>query len=78
MKASKTLIEILTISIITSSLVAALPAKKADANDERSDGDKITALFVVVVFGAIGGFCVAGIQGIDFFCINIKPLCTCI
>ena len=36
--------------------VMAVPAKKADTNDTRSDGDKIGALCVVVVFGALGGF----------------------
>lgn len=56
----------------------AIPAKKADEDDDRKDIDKILALSVVVIFGALGGFCVAAIQGIEFLCINIKPLCTCI
>lgn len=36
--------------------VMAVPAKKADTNDKRSDGDKIGALCAVVAFGALGGF----------------------
>jgi hypothetical protein len=42
-------------------MVGAIPAKKADEDDDRSDGDKIVAMAVVVLFGALGGFCVAAI-----------------
>jgi hypothetical protein len=58
--------------------VMAVPAKKADENDTRSDGDKIGALMVVVAFGALGGFLLQAIQGVDLIFYKIKPLCTCI
>ena len=49
------------ISCILLQLASAVPAKKADTNDTRSDADKVGALLIVVAFGALGGFIVAAI-----------------
>lgn len=59
-------------------MIAGVPSKKADENDDRKFEDKILALAIIVIFGALGGFIVAAIQGIDLGFFNIKPLCTCI
>jgi len=59
-------------------IALAVPGKKADTNDDRETGDKVGALIIVTLFGALGGFIVAAIQGLDLGFYNIKPLCTCI
>lgn len=58
--------------------VSCIPSKKADTNDDREDKDKIIALSIVVGAGAVGGFLLQAIQGINLGCFKIKPLCTCI
>ena len=70
--------QLLLAACVNMAAVACVPAKQADANDTRSDGDKIGALLIVVAFGALGGFLLQAIQGVDLFCYKIKPLCTCI
>ena len=44
------------IACLNMAAVSAVPAKGADPNDKRSDGDKFGALIVVVLFGGLGGF----------------------
>ena len=51
----KVIDKILFIISLYASTVACVPAKKA-APDDRDDGDKIAALIVVVIAGAVGGF----------------------
>lgn len=66
------------IACLNMATVSAVPAKGADPNDTRSDGDKIGALIVVVLFGGLGGFLLQAIQGIDLYFFKIPPACTCI
>ena len=56
----------------------AVPAAKADTSDDIPTGDKIGALIIVVIAGAVGGMIIQLIQGLEFYCIKVKPLCTCI
>jgi hypothetical protein len=72
------LTKILFVACLNMAAVSCVPAKGADPNDTRSDGDKLGALFAVVAFGGLGGFLLQAIQGVDLYFFKIKPLCTCI
>ena len=48
--------KILFLACLSMATVSCVPAKGADPNDTRSDGDKLGALFIVVAFGGLGGF----------------------
>ena len=65
--------------VTISCLIGTLNAASGTAKDNNAPTeDKIGALMAVVAFGALGGFIVQVIQGMEIGRFKIKPLCTAI